>query len=170
MTIRALRLSGRTALVVALSGVLFSPLVVLEVLFDRPFVASTFAGLAAIAFHDVARYVRERRRIFLCYAATFALAISLSVGAAAVSLPSVVPATVTAVLVLSSHAGRAYPPLACVSFAVAADGSVMSVAGGWVAAAAAAVYLLTVLIPLTGLVARIHADPRVRQGRRPGSS
>ncbi|MFI5611685.1 hypothetical protein [Amycolatopsis sp. NPDC051903] len=145
-------------LIVVLSGVLFAPLVTLEVVFRLPFVASTFASIAAIAFHDVARYGREWSRIFLCYLATFAFAISLSLGAAAVSVPSVVPATITAVLVLASSAGRAYPPLACVSFAVAPNGSVLSIAADWAVAAAAAVYLLAALRPLVGLVTRIHAD------------
>jgi hypothetical protein len=152
------RFHGRTVLVLLLAGALFAPLVALEVLFTRPFVASTFASIAAIAFHDVARYWRERCRIFLCYAAAFALASSLYLGAAAVSLPFVIPATVTAVLVLASRAGRAYPPLACVSFAVPANGSLQSIAVDWAAAAAAAAYLLTALVPLTGLVSRARTD------------
>ncbi len=158
--VRVPGLSGRTVLVVVLSGALFAPLVALEVLLDRPFVASTFAGIAAIAFHDAGRYRRERRRILLFFTVTFALAISLSLSAAAVSLPPVIPATATAVSVLASRAGRAYPPLACVSFAVVADGSVLSTAVDWAVVAAAAGYLLTALIPLTGLVTQSRTDAR----------
>jgi hypothetical protein len=144
----------RTALILLLAAVLFTPLVVLQLVWDRPFVASTFASIAAIAFHDVVRYRRDRRRTFLGYAAVFALAIALSLGATALSLPFALPATATAVLVLASPQGRACPPLACVSFAVPVSGPIGTLVLDWAVAAAAAAYVLTALVPVTGLLTR----------------
>jgi hypothetical protein len=135
------------------AAALFAPLVVLEVVYWQPFVASTFASTAAIALHDPHRYRRDWVRILRCYALAFAGTVPLSLGGAALALPGVVSAAVAAVLLLALRSGRFHPPIACVPFAIttmpSAPVPIPHVAMAWLIVLGATGYVLLTLVVLT---------------------
>lgn len=128
---------------------LFAPIVVLESVFWQPFVASTFASTAAIALHDPARYHRDRLRIVRCYALAFAGAVPVALVGASLALPAVVPAAVTAVVLVAARSGRFHPPVACVPFTVMTVHPPAQVAAAWLTVLGATGYLLLALGVLT---------------------
>jgi hypothetical protein len=152
----------RTPLRVLLpAAALFAPLVVLEMVYWQPFVASTFASTAAVALHDPDRYRRDWVRILRCYVLAFAATVPLSLGGTALALPEVVLAVVAAVLLLTSRSGRFHPPIACVPFAIttipSAPVPVPQVVVAWLVVLGATGYVLLALVVL------------IRATRRPDS-
>nr|GLK33640.1 hypothetical protein GCM10017611_04820 [Rhodococcus wratislaviensis] len=135
------------------AAVLFAPLVVLEIAFWQPFVASTFASTSAIALHRPSQFQRDWVRILRCYALAFLSSVPLSLSGVALDLPTVLPAAVAALLILTSRRGRFHPPVACVPFAVTTVPSTPSlindVAVDWLVVVGATGYLLLVLAALT---------------------
>nr|WP_271209173.1 hypothetical protein [Rhodococcus wratislaviensis] len=79
--------------------------------------------------------------------------VPLSLSGVALDLPTVLPAAVAALLILTSRRGRFHPPVACVPFAVTTVPSTPSlindVAVDWLVVVGATGYLLLVLAALT---------------------
>jgi hypothetical protein len=138
--------------VLLLAAALFAPLVVLEVVYWQPFVASTFASTAAIALHDPHRYRRDWARILRCYALAFAGTVPLSLGGVALELPAVLPAVVSAVVLLALRSGRFHPPIACVPFSIttmpSAPVPIPHVALAWLVVLGTTGYVLLALVVL----------------------
>jgi hypothetical protein len=128
--------------------------VVLELAFGHPFMASTLASTVAVALLAPSRYRRDLGVIARSYAVALPVAVALSILGSALSLPSVLTATVAAVLVIAIKRGRLHPPAASVPFAVTVTGPIRQLVLDWLLVAAMTSYLLLALVPAAVLLAR----------------
>ena len=145
-------LSGRAPAVrCLLATAVLIPAAILTIRLGEPFAISAIASTTAIVLHAPLRYHRRPQRILACYGAGIAVSAPISVMGAAVGLPTLLAATISAVIIVASLPGRIHPPTACIPLAITAPAiQPLALIGRWLdfsvlaMACLAALWLLTI--------------------------